>query len=257
MVQLRVAAAEPKNALDPASFLVYFYTTMLVEATPTQSYTPITTADQPSPLRAQTSCAVSSRSGRPQSLEVTIRAALAEYLELLLNTLRGESLLIAALAYGLRVPISRIRELRIRDISITERLIFIADRERPIPRAILDDLREHLFENVCGRDATIGVARREDLLFSEGAFEQLETTTRSIQSRLAERLGELSRRRAFWSLDSQLQLLGALHAKRMRRAGRLSHCPLDGIDKGPRIVRRGRAGVIDAYYRWRIGRLVA
>jgi hypothetical protein len=185
-------------------------------------------------------------------LEGTTRAALANYLELLLNNLRGEALLVAALAYGLRVPISSLRELRIRDISITERLVFIASRERQIPHAIVEDLREHLFENVCGREASIGVTNRADRLFSQSAFEQLTETAQSIQSLLAEQLQGIARRRSFSYLDTQLKLLGALHAKRMRRAGRLTPCPLDSINKGPRIVRRGRGGAIDAYYRWRL-----
>jgi hypothetical protein len=248
MEQLR-----PKNKLDPPLFLVYFYTTMLVENTPTPRYQPQKSHDQ---LRARLTPDSPALKRGVLAQEGTIRSALAEYLELLLNTLRGEALLIATLAYGLRIPISQVRHLRLRDVSITERLIFIGHRERPIPRAIMEDLREHLYENVCGRDATIGVTRREDQLFSEGAFEQLEITTLSIQSRLAERLAGLSQRSSFWSTETQLQLLGALHAKRMRRAGRPSLCPLDSIDKGPRIVRRGRAGVIDAYYRWRLGRFV-
>lgn len=194
---------------------------------------------------------------RKQFIEAKTHAALANYLELLLNSLRGEALLIATLAYGLRVPISSLRELRLRDISITERVVFIASRERPIPHAIMEDIREHLFENVCGREASIGVTKREDRLFSESAFEQLNETTMAIQSLLAEQLQGVAQRRSFSYLDTQLKLLGTLHAKRMRRAGRLTPCPLDSIDKGPRIVRRGRGGAIDAYYRWRLNRNIS
>lgn len=32
--------------------------------------------------------------------------------------------------------------------------------------------------------------------------------------------------------------------------------PLELFDKGPRIVRRGRGGVIDAYYLWRASRVL-
>jgi len=186
---------------------------------------------------------------------IPARVALGDYLELLFNSLRGESLLIAALAYGLRLPITALRELRIRDVSVADRLIYVAERERPIPSAIIEDLREHLHENVCGRDATIGVTRRHELLFSSQAFTQLEVALKKIEILLVERLGTLIHQRAFSSFNTRLRVLGSLHARRIRSLGRCSSCPLDSIDKGPRIVRRGRGGVIDAYYRWRVGRM--
>jgi hypothetical protein len=92
-------------------------------------------------------------------------------------------------------------------------------------------------------------------LFSSEAFLRLEVALRTSEALLADRLHTIASQRAFASFDTRLRLLGALHARRIRSLGRSSSCPLDSIDKGPRIVRRGRAGVIDAYYRWRVGRI--
>jgi hypothetical protein len=58
-------------------------------------------------------------------------------------------------------------------------------------------------------------------------------------------------------INRVFRLLGRFHAKRALKRGAKLASPLDLFDKGPRIVRRGRRGVIDAYYVWRTAYLPA
>lgn len=75
------------------------------------------------------------------------------YLEALFGSLRGETLLLAALAYGLRVRLSALTAVRVRDVGIFDGTILVAGREQCVPDGIVEDIREFLQERVCGCEA--------------------------------------------------------------------------------------------------------
>jgi hypothetical protein len=176
------------------------------------------------------------------------RELLVEYLEALFSQLRGEALLIATLAYGLQSHVSQLRMIRIRDVDTIDTCIVLAGHEQSVPAAIFEDLKEHLHEKICGSEATTSICRRDDLLFSDEAFEQLARVTERVDSLYRTRLRSALIETRF---DSRLRILGWLHCRSAVRKGRRCTSPLELFDKGPRIVRRGRAGSIDAYYVWR------
>jgi hypothetical protein len=206
------------------------------------------------------------------------------YLEELFRSLRGEALLIAALSYGLAVPISTLRKMRVRDIGLFDRTIFIRGKEYQIPRGIIDDLREFFQERICGCDASLalesaysrsssnaaphflggiasGVAGttsvHNDMLFSSSAFCSLEETARStVNAVMQTRTATAHPREISVSFNYQLKILARLHYKYAALKKHVILSPLDLFDKGPRIVRRGRGGVVTAYYLWRASRSV-
>jgi hypothetical protein len=184
------------------------------------------------------------------------------YLEELLRSLRGEALLVAMLSYGLAVPISAVREVRVRDVGVFDRTILVRGREYPIPATIADDLREFFQERVCGSEASLAFESTHsssilnDLLFSDGAFSRLEESARNVEAHLATTFLNTSSHETPTRFDSQLQVLARLHRKHATSKKHLITSPLELFDKGPRIVRRGRGGVIDAYYLWRASRVL-
>lgn len=182
------------------------------------------------------------------------------FLELLFGSLRAESLLIATLAYGLAVKTSTLRSLRIRDVSISDGSIVISNQLYAIPGEILDDLREFLHERMCGCEAHEASERypnsstfsvRDAQLFSSAAFSVLDETVRSFGQFLAPSSDPLCSTTQPRSLDSLFRVLGWLHRRALTRSGAPCASALEIFDKGPRIVRRRRAGVLDAYYVWR------
>lgn len=186
------------------------------------------------------------------------REALTRACELLFGSLRGEALVAAMLAYGLGVRASELRVLRVRDVCLKDRSIFIMGRYRKLPEHALHDIRELLHDRVCGREApTIhsdgssdGVWRREDLLFSSNAFDLLLEVSRVVNKQ-ASIIEDLIFNKRF---DSAFKILSRLHRRSAAKFGVVRESPLELFDKGPRIVRRGRGGVIDAYYVWRAAR---
>lgn len=193
---------------------------------------------------------------RLESPSTVVREAITAHLEVLLGRLRGESLLIAALSYGLGVRMSHLREVRMRDVSISENTVVVGGRERVIPEGILEDLRDHVQERVCGREVSNNLSRREQRLFSDDAFDLFAQESRYVDAMFAEKLRVSMGQRARACLDSRLRILGWFHKKRAARKGIKFSSALDLLDKGPRIVRRRNAGSVDAYYLWRASRVL-
>jgi len=199
---------------------------------------------------------VTSKVYRLESPSTVVREAITAHLEVLLGRLRGEALLIAALSYGLGVRMSHLREVRMRDVSISEKTVTVGGRERVIPEGILEDLRDHVQERMCGRDASASLCRREQRLFSNDAFDLFAQESRYVDAMFAEKLRVSVGQRARACLDSRLRILGWFHRKRAARKGIKFSSALDLLDKGPRIVRRRGAGSVDAYYLWRASRVL-
>ena len=193
---------------------------------------------------------------RLESPSTVIREAITAHLEVLLGRLRGEALLIAALSYGLGVRMSHLREVRMRDVSLSDNTVVVGGRERVIPEGIVEDLRDHVQERMCGREVSNNLSRREQRLFSDDAFDLFAQESRYVDAMFAERLRVSMGQRARACLDSRLRILGWFHKKRAARKGIKFSSALDLLDKGPRIVRRRGAGSIDAYYLWRASRVL-
>lgn len=193
---------------------------------------------------------------RLESPSTLVREAITAHLEVLLGRLRGEALLIAALSYGLGVRMSHLRDVRMRDVSLPDNTVVVLGRERVIPEGIVEDLRDHVQERVCGREASSNLSLRDQRLFSDEAFDVFAQESRSVDTMFAEKLRVSVGQRARACLDSRLRILGWFHRKRAARKGIKFSSALDLLDKGPRIVRRRGAGAVDAYYLWRASRVL-
>lgn len=233
---------------------------MMQEMMPVRQYIPILENRSSPAWRGDENRRVHSRPAerrwRLESPGTAVREAITAHLEVLLGRLRGESLLLAALSYGLGVRISNLREVRMRDVSVAENTMVIGGRERSIPEGIVDDLRDYVQERMCGREASTSLSRREQRLFSDEAFDVFAEESRYVDALFAERLRLSVGERARACLDSRLRILGWFHRKRAARKGVKFTCALDLFDKGPRIVRRRGAGAVDAYYLWRASRVL-
>ena len=200
-------------------------------------------------------------------LAIRVRAVLkrlpsTEEMEPFFSRLRGVDLVMATLAYGLGVRVSDLKGIRVRDVNLLTRQIVLDGVVRPLPAMIVDDIRDYLNERLCGSEATVTVARREQRLFSEedlqGFFRQVSEHQRSLtMQRIQGASGATASAEAAQSvltercLNRIFRLLGRFHARGALRKGAKLRSPLDLFDNGPRIVRRGRRGVVDAYYLWR------
>lgn len=201
-----------------------------------------------------------------------LRGIAPEHVERFLNHLRGEALLVGALSYDLGLKLSQLRFLRIRDVNLTARVIELSDGAKPIPTALYDELRDHISEKLCSRRGAQGGQKRNQLLFGHEAFEdvlkacartfadaRLEansddasavTISRLRPSRgnsLADSGVEVSQR----VRDNFLRVMGWFLTKRVSKRGGRIQSPLGLFDKGPKIVRRDRGGVVQSYYLWR------
>jgi hypothetical protein len=197
-----------------------------------------------------------------------------EVMEALLSRIHGGPMLLAALAYGCGVRLSSLRFVRMRNIYLSRETIELEGKRHSIPVALIDDLREYLHQRMCGSEACDGVFRREALLFTPESFVSLRQHAELcilqgaiswIDSECARLLvGDLSER----FLETSLLLLSRQHRRRLaakekvekvrRKKGRhdlssTPDSPLELLDKGPMIVRRDRAGGVNAYYLWRCG----
>jgi len=186
-----------------------------------------------------------------------LKQALVEHLELLLGRLRGEALIVAMLSYGLGVRVSQIREARVRDVSLSDRTIVLGGKERVIPATLFDDIQDHVHDRVRESDRRCPLAKRDQRLFTERSFESLLEESRHIDRLFSEKwkLSEGSRARACF--DSRLRILGWFHKKCAGLRGQAPLSALELMDKGPRIVRRSSAGIVDAYYVWRASRILS
>jgi hypothetical protein len=185
-----------------------------------------------------------------------------EHVERFLNHLHGEALLVGALSYDLGLRLSQLRFLRVRDVNLCARVIELSDGAKQIPAALFEDLKEHISERVCGSEVARGGAKREQLLFSHEAFESVlrvcasffanasqaansqESAAELTISGLHAELGQRVR-------DNFLRVMGWFHRKRAAKRGAGISSPLGLFDKGPKIVRRDRGGVVHSYYLWR------
>lgn len=185
-----------------------------------------------------------------------LREALTEQIETLFGRLRGQALLVATLSYSLGVRISQLKTVKVRDVHIAERFISVGGRERMIPSALVEDLKEHLHERLCGCEATGGLSRREQGLFSLDAFEALRDESERLDQMFRDKFSAVSGRRARVCFDSRLRIVGWFHKRRAAARGVRCASAIELFDKGPRIVRRGFRGAIDAYYVWRASRVL-
>lgn len=182
--------------------------------------------------------------------EILRRLPSTEELEGLFSRLRGVDLVLATLSYGLGVRVSDLRGVRIRDINLASHRIVIDGVARAIPLLVADDLRDLVHEKVCGSEASITVSRREQRLFSEGELQEFFCRLSDYQKGANEGMGEavlLTER----CLNRIFRVLARFHVSRAALKGGRIKSALELFDKGPRIVRRGRWGAVDAYYLWR------
>lgn len=202
-----------------------------------------------------------------------------EQLERLLSRLRSGALVLALLAYGLRLPISALRNVRVRDVDPVAGTIVVGLREYVVPSAVADDLRElhqeRLSELKCSY-AQSAFERRAQPFFTpesvEVLYHEVAAWWDTVQGASPEERVEASARVTSWSscriLDRGLSLLGWRHLRAAQDSARSCKArsgagttrtgttqtgasPLDLFDKGPRFVRRTYAGVVHAYYLWR------
>lgn len=196
-----------------------------------------------------------------------LRGIAPEHVEKFLNGLRGEALLVGALSYDLGLRLSQLRFLRVRDVNLVNRTLSLSEGARPIPQALFEDLREHIADKLCGIDTPLrGGNKRDQLLFSSGAFEGVlascaaffaaqasknadEGSTADVGSSAltahpSTEIGQKVR-------DNFLRVMGWFHSKRAAQRGGRIESPLGLFDKGPKIVRRERGGVVNSYYLWR------
>jgi hypothetical protein len=185
-----------------------------------------------------------------------------EHVERFLNHLHGEALLVGALSYDLGLRLSQLRFLRVRDVNLSARVIELSDGAKQIPAALFEDLKEHISARLCGSEVGRGAAKRDQLLFSHEAFERVlrvcasffanasqaansqESASDLTISGLHAELGQRVR-------DNLLRVMGWFHRKRAAKRGARIASPLGLFDKGPKIVRRDRGGVVHSYYLWR------
>lgn len=185
-----------------------------------------------------------------QIAEVMKRLPSTEEMEPFFSQLRGVNLILATLSYGLKVTVSELQGLRIRDVNLATHHVVLNGVARPLPSLVIDDVREYLNERVCGSEASVTVSKREQRLFSEhdlrGFFEYVTDYQRVLIADKGpdQALTEGCFNRIF-------RVLGRFHARGAAKRGTKLRSPLDLFDKGPKIVRRGRWGVVDAYYLWR------
>jgi hypothetical protein len=202
-----------------------------------------------------------------------LRGLSPEVMEALLSHIHGAPMLLAALAYGCGVSLSSLRHIRLRDLHLGIRGIDIRGRRYAVPTSLTEDLREYIHERVCGSDATVGVFRRDQPLFSQESFEALRQHAESCISQgifdwldpeCAKLFADAVSERF---LETCLLALSRKHARqiavreKIERAPRkraqkgdviTTGSPLELFEKGPKIVRRDRAGSINAYYLWRV-----
>jgi hypothetical protein len=213
---------------------------------------------EPSSISPQTPQASHKKAG--------LKAIAPEHVERFLNQLHGEALLVGALSYDLGLRLSQLRFLRVRDVNLSARVIELSDGAKPIPVALYEDLKEHVSDKLCRSETQRGVQKRDQLLFSHEAFEHVLLTCASffagtsrevanqdgasaltISALHANQGTELGQR----VRDNFLRVMGWFHSKRAAKRGGDIASPLGLFDKGPKIVRRDRGGVVHSYYLWR------
>jgi hypothetical protein len=152
-------------------------------------------------------------------------------------------------------------------VNLVNRTIALSEGARPVPQALFEDLREHVADKLCGGDLSArGGNKRDQLLFSSAAFEGVLASCAAFFAAQASENGDADevsevRSSALSSnpttevgqkvRDNFLRVMGWFHSKRAAQRGGKIESPLGLFDKGPKIVRRERGGVINSYYLWR------
>lgn len=211
-----------------------------------------------SPIRGADSVAFASMPTVLVTPDVAAREALGEYVEHLFNEVRGEALLIAALAYGLEVTLDDLRTVQIRDVRLSDGVVILGGCERDLPSALREDMQEQMRRySIRGEDMPRG-RNLDRLFFSSDAFSQIEKTLSNLESCYQgrfRRFGGSNEERYF---NVRLKVLGWFHKRWASRvAGVYYQSALDLFDKGPRINRRRGGGMQDIYYVWRLSRVVS
>jgi integrase len=161
-------------------------------------------------------------------------------IELLLRRASVGAQLLAALSYDTGIRVERLLDLRVFDIYFGKWSFRMGHREYTLSRSIAEDLRSYIHDKVCGYDASAEGDGVRQYVFNSDAGDEL--------NRILAEVGITSR---------ELRVSGRLHLYQARRrkgdpAWKKAHpSPLTLLEKGPMIVRRGRGGVIRAYYLWR------
>lgn len=193
-----------------------------------------------------------------KSPNVVTREALGEYVEHLFTEVRGEALLIAALAYGLEVGLDELRALQIRDVRLLDGVIILGGCEYSLPIAIVEDMQEQMRRYVRSAECTPPRRAMNKLFFSSQAFSQIEAMLLALDNDYCSRLGRYSGRSEDRCMNIRLKMLGWFHRRWANRVtGVRYQSALDLFDKGPRINRRRSRGVQDMYYVWRLSRVVS
>lgn len=190
--------------------------------------------------------------------DVHMREALGEYAEQLFNQLRGESLTVAALAYGLQLNLSDLQALRIRDVRLSDNVIIIRGIEFDIPSVIRDNVYEQMRAH-CEDSQPIPPLQAMNLpFFSSESFRSIEQLLSELERKYADRFGNTMRKSRSRCSNVRLRILGWFHKRHAHRAAGIGFkSALELFDKGPRINRRRGGGRQDAYYVWRLSRVVA
>lgn len=206
----------------------------------------------------------------PALARTFIRSHSEGRIETLFSCVREGALLLAALSYGLEVPTRQLRAIRVRDVNTGAQAVVVGSKVYQIPRVIQDDLKEYLHEKLCGYEASVGSSRRDQLLFSEAEWRAFEDQFVSLWRGFLSNVGgvdDAMQLSALWTgralheenvdheselVNRALCLMARFHRRRAKRAGVDLSSALELLDKGPRIVRRGRSGIIKAYYAWRM-----
>jgi hypothetical protein len=154
--------------------------------------------------------------------------------ERLLRKGKGDVLLLTALSYDLGVQMPSLCTVKVRDVNLSRRRIFVRSREFVISPEVFDELRDYIHDRLCGLEATVSADKREEVLFPQETLCAADALLSSCA---------ISRQ--------QLRASGRVHLRRAIRRGCSVTSPLGLMDRGPRIVRRGPGGAISGCYVWR------
>ncbi len=190
--------------------------------------------------------------------DVDMRETLGAYAEQLFNQLRGEALVIAALAYGLQLNLSALRKLKVRDVHLMDNVIVIQGVEREIPVEIRADVQEHVKSLCEGAQSLPPLQVMNEPLFLRESFLKIEHMLLSLEREYEVRLNYKAGHNRARCSNVRLRILGWFHKRRAQQvAGGTLHSALELFDKGPLINRRRGGGMQDAYYVWRLSRVVS
>jgi hypothetical protein len=255
-----------QKVVDEGAFRVYFYTRMQHENVFATSQSPFSKF----PVHGGSTSLPSSADLPMTPLARTfIRHGSVEHLESLFSRLKDGALLIAALSYGLELPVSDVCSARVRDVNIASQSVVIRGRVHQVPKMVLEDLRDYLQEKLCGYEASVSLSKRDQPLFSEaerGTFQRevlswwrVFKLTREHSELGVELCLAVERPESVLKdvdstarlVNKALGLIGRAHLYRAQRRNTGISSALELFDKGPRIVRRNRYGAVTAYYVWR------